>query len=133
MKNKKNNLSIKSSLNLEISSYRKFEISIQYYNHHISYDDIYFDELELLTNSLDKMILTRKGEIVLDGGMRFVLKIRAKALGEILFEFRAEQFEPEFPGECILIGYFEVDGDLVQNTLSDLSNTLESEAVFCIS
>lgn len=104
-----NRLRITSSVYEGVTDLPHFSVTIDYERCHVEIEDIYFDDLEILSNHLDNLERTRKGEIVIDGGTRFGLKAVGNCHGGIEICFHAEP--ANFPGRLILEGYFQFDGE----------------------
>ena len=90
-----------------------FPVELSYVGHQVQFEDMHFDQTDVFLNSLRVLESTRKGEVLLDGGLRMKLWFRATPRGGLVISFCAEQFEPLFPGRCVLEGSFSLDGEFV--------------------
>ncbi len=86
-----------------------FPTSIDYEGCHVEFEDIYFNQPEILLERINQLEKTRKGTIFLDGGSRFQLTIEADVHGGISISFRASPITN--PGTLILGGSFVFDGE----------------------
>ncbi|WP_339134774.1 MAG: hypothetical protein WGN25_16250 [Candidatus Electrothrix sp. GW3-4] len=116
----KNTLKIKREYWPEITNEPHFIVELIYEGCNISYDDIYFSDLNNIIDKLDTLEKNRKGSVKLDGGHRFVAILEATATGGITIHFQAESFPPIFPGELKLKGYFIVEGEYTPIICGDL-------------
>ena len=113
-------LEIAREIDLSITEIPHFVVTLTYSGHYITYDDIYFDDIDPIIDKLKVIGEVRKGEVLLDGGMRIKLKFRVLPTGEAVLIFQAEQFEPQFQGECSLSGSFPIDGEYVSKFINAL-------------
>jgi hypothetical protein len=111
-------LTIRRDIYEDVTSIPHFPIEIQYVGHHVSFEDIYFDRPELFLEELRTLEEKRKGEVLLDGGLRIRIWFKATPRGGVSVSFRSEEFEPIFPGNCILKGSFSIDGECVKQLVN---------------
>ncbi len=90
-----------------------FPIDISYAGINVSFEDIYFDHIQTFLSKLKEIEHTRKGQIVLDGGLRIKLIFKATPQGGIEISFHLVQFEPLFPGHLSIDGKFDIEGEYV--------------------
>ena len=90
-----------------------FPVELSYVGHQVQFEDIHFDQPDEFLKNLRLLESTRKGEVLLDGGLRIKVWFRATPRGGVVISFYAEQFEPLFPGRCLLEVSFSIDGEFV--------------------
>lgn len=113
-----NRLTITSSVYAGVTELPHFPVVIDYEGCHLEIEDIYFDNIEILSEQLERLEKTRKGEIIFDGGSRFGLQAIANVHGGITICFRAAPVN--FPGKLILEGCFQIDGEHAAQTVREL-------------
>jgi|GEM_PF-2875471 len=122
----KNSLTIKRAYFEDVTKVPHFPIELRYEGYNVSFEDIYFDNLDALPMKFRELEKTRKGEVLLDGGFCVKILFKATRMGGVAISFTTEQFEPIFPGRCIIEGRFSVDGEMVK-TLVDSFDKLFSD------
>jgi hypothetical protein len=116
--NTEKSLTIRRNFYEGVTGVPHFPVEIHYVGHHVVVEDIYFDKPEQFIKELQALEVSREGEILLDGGMRLKISFKANSHGGIVVSFHSEEFEPSFPGQCILDGYFLVEGEYVGQLVS---------------
>lgn len=70
--------------------------------------------------ALKNLEMNRLGGVLLDGGLRLKIWFFATYQGGLNIKFRSEEFEPLFPGKCILEGSFLIEGEWVRPLVTAL-------------
>lgn len=113
-------LKIQRILDENIAKIPCFLVEIQYLGHHVGFEDIYFEKPVQFMQALKSLEKNRLGGVLLDGGLRLKIWFVATYQGGLNIKFRSEEFEPLFPGKCILEGSFPIDGEWVQPLVTAL-------------
>ena len=115
-----NSLSIRRSTFEDVTECPHFPIDLRYEGHHLSFEDIYFNEDQKIPNRLRDLEAHRGGEVLLDGGYRVKLWLTSTPTGGIELSFRMEECEPQFPGRIIIEGSFPIEGEYARSLIDSI-------------
>ena len=127
----KNRLSIKREYWPEVTDTPHFVVNLIYEGCNVSYDDIYFDDINEAIALLESLERDRKGVVYLQGGCRFSAIIAVSATGAIQFNFITESLA-EFPGKRRIEGCFSISGEDVSVFLKSLVDLFTNGKEFII-
>lgn len=117
----------------DITDIPHFIVSLSYAGHYIDYEDIYFDNVGQIVEKLRAFKNIRSKKVLLDGGMRMTISLEGISSGAAILSFHMEQFEPSFPGECILKGSFSFDDSAANKVIDTLEQLFLEGKDFYIS
>jgi hypothetical protein len=85
------------------------------------YFEKYFEKPIECMQALKILEMNQLGEVLLGGGLRLKIWFVATYQGGLnIKKFQSEEFEPLFPGKCILEGSLPIEGEWVQPLVTAL-------------
>lgn len=103
----------------DVTEIPHFVVDLAYAGCRVVHEDIYIDDIDDVIAGLEVLQRDRSGQVVLDGGSRFVATVGMTGTGGVRLGFRTES-AATFPGRLRLEGYFSRSGEYAGQVLDSL-------------
>ncbi|QWV92154.1 hypothetical protein KP004_13085 [Geomonas oryzisoli] len=117
---------------LDVTSTPHFPVEVSYCGISVSFEDIYFDKPDDFLARLKVLEVTRKGEALLDGGLRIKFLFKMTSHGGMKISFTLNDWEPSFPGRLTIEGHFEIEGEFLSQFVLSFEKLIKDGVPFCI-